>query len=314
MLNYGNEQLRAYEWRGIKPLVARLVLHPLVNPIVLALAKRILPAASLHRLPVAKEHVELQTSDGHILRLAEPAADQFAKDIFWGRGRPTSRADDLTFTLVEVLAKEASTFLDVGAYSGIYAMLAAHANPNLRAFTYEILPENQRLIERNISANQLSGQITAMLKGLSNTEESILMPSNTGSISHPSSLSIGSRFASGVEVPLTTLDAEGHVGPMVIKIDVEGFEWNVFQGGVETIRSQRPDIICEFLPMATEHRHVQELLQPLGYRFFLTLDEGFKECGEIIPDPHAWNWVLSTRRALPHLPPRGLNGGRTNAQ
>lgn len=48
-----------------------------------------------------------------------------------------------------------------------------------------------------------------------------------------------------IEVPLRTLDSYGLTEVDFIKIDCEGYEYNVLLGGLETIKTNRPAIILE---------------------------------------------------------------------
>ncbi|HSZ36137.1 MAG TPA: FkbM family methyltransferase [Acidimicrobiales bacterium] len=60
---------------------------------------------------------------------------------------------------------------------------------------------------------------------------------------------------------IRTLD-EYALSPDVVKIDVQGMEADVIEGGLETIRSSRPAIIAE--TVRPDSRSMQ-LLEPLGY-------------------------------------------------
>jgi FkbM family methyltransferase len=299
MQTYGERDLRRNNWRMMKPLIGKAFKLPVVNPALHFLGRAVLPPAVLHRLPVAGRHVRFETRTAGPITLLDPGSDIVAKDIYWGKGRPTAPADGHILDKVESLARQASTFLDIGAYSGLFAMIAAKANSGLKAITYEILPESHVLIVSNVIENDLVGQVDTRLRGLSDAPGSLTMPIRSVSFTHPTSLSIESAFESGVNIPVTTLDRDLPEidGPLLIKIDVETFEWQVLQGAAETIRRHRPDMICEFLPESEHHREVQDMLSPLGYRFYVALDSGFEERPSIVPDPSGMNWLPSTRPA-----------------
>ena len=67
-----------------------------------------------------------------------------------------------------------------------------------------------------------------------------------------------------VQVELRTLDSYKYK-PDFIKIDVEGFELDVIDGGIETIMSYKPLILVE---CSGTHSEVQRRLLPLGYKNF----------------------------------------------
>jgi hypothetical protein len=53
-----------------------------------------------------------------------------------------------------------------------------------------------------------------------------------------------------------------------MKMDVENFEWYVFQGGVEVIRASRPIIYCEIWGTVRRNLTLQLMLQ-LGYSAYI---------------------------------------------
>lgn len=71
------------------------------------------------------------------------------------------------------------------------------------------------------------------------------------------------RTGSG-QIPVRTLDSYRLEDVSVIKIDVEGMEPDVLEGGIETIRCNRPLIYTEEWDQAA-HLRVETVLAPLGY-------------------------------------------------
>jgi FkbM family methyltransferase len=57
------------------------------------------------------------------------------------------------------LARNARSFVDAGADSGIYTLLACAANERLRAVAFEPNPHALRLLERNIEVNALTDRV-----------------------------------------------------------------------------------------------------------------------------------------------------------
>lgn len=273
-------------WMGLKPVASRILASPLVHVV----ARRVLPGRLLHRLPVREARVNYRLKSGATIKLLNPLEDQIAKDIHWGGGKPTSVADAMVLEYVEATAPQVGTFLDIGTYSGLFAMIAAKTNPRLESVAYEILPENYAATQRNIAANGLA--VDVKLVGLSDNAGEILMPSDFGSVSHPSSISLGDQFDDGVAVPVTTLDAEGYSGPMLWKIDVEGFEANVIRGGAGTIAASRPIIICEILQSSRAHGAIEALLKSLGYTFQLATERGFQTRQTIEPSKQGRDWLF----------------------
>lgn len=280
--------MKSDDWLGLKPIASRI----LVNPAFHRIGRHLLPEHVLHRLPVGAKSVDYLPRNCAPVTLLDPFKDQVAKDIYWGKGRPPSAADRRVLDYIERAAAGAETFLDIGCYSGLFAILAVHANPRLRSVAYEILPENHAMIARNILINRVRAEVK--LCGLSDAPGTITMPTNYGSMSHPSSISLSDSFDDGVEIPVTTLDAEGYSGPMLWKIDVEDFEWNVIKGAARTIAENRPNIICEILRSSRHHGEIEALLKPLGYRFLLATDDSFEERPSIVPTADGRDWLFTT--------------------
>jgi FkbM family methyltransferase len=125
-------------------------------------------------------------------------------------------------------------------------------------YSFEISPENFAILKKNIEINR-SG-IRAYNIPVGNGEEIKFM--FDGSMSH--------KTDNGQPTRTTRLDGwvrENNVIPALLKIDVEGAEYEVLEGAAETISTVRPKIILE-----THSRSLREkcdsFLKERGY--FLT--------------------------------------------
>ncbi|MCW3032626.1 MAG: hypothetical protein QOK19_2713 [Solirubrobacteraceae bacterium] len=83
-----------------------------------------------------------------------------------------------------------------------------------------------------------------------------------------------------IDVDVSTLDAEvGELGPTVLKIDVEGAELGVLEGGRGVLAQARPVVIFEHVAAAaglygTSSAAIWELFAELGYEVFAVTGEG----------------------------------------
>jgi hypothetical protein len=81
-----------------------------------------------------------------------------------------------------------------------------------------------------------------------------------------------------VEVPVISLDtfARDHnlTGIDLLKIDTESTEPEVLRGAVEMLRRDHPSIVCEVLSGRGSEGALDEVLRPLGYRYYLLTPEG----------------------------------------
>ena len=289
-----DQRIRRNSWYGLKPAVARLLTMRAVNAPARRLASLILPKPILHRMPVSASRAVYRLASGAKVELGDPQADQLAKDLVWGKGAPTSPAEARVLRFVEQRALEVDLFLDIGAYSCLFSLVALKANPRLRAIAFEVLPENFLLCWQNVVRNDAVARADVRLCGIGREPGKIAMPLHTGSASNPSSVSLAADFPRGTSIPIVKLDSLGLDGPMLWKIDVEGFEWDVLQGARITVEKYRPGIVCEILPAFAHASDVQAFLEPLGYKFFIALPSGFEQRSDIVPDRAGRDWIFTT--------------------
>jgi FkbM family methyltransferase len=289
--------LKSLNWYGVKSAIRSAVVWRPLNLVVVFLARQVLSTKLASRIPVVQRAAVFITASGHAVKMLNPSRDDVARDVFWHDGQRGSPADRLVMRCHATLCRDADFFFDVGAFSGLFSLVAAKENSRLRAFAYEILPESFLLLNRNIIENDVITIVEARLKGLANNRGTVVLPIDIG-LHLPSSLSIGSSFREGVQVPLVTLDEEAaniHDRRVLIKIDVEGFELAVLEGASSTLARLKPDIICEILPDATATAEIQALLEPLGYKFMLFTDNGLLRLKEITPRDDGRDWLFTTR-------------------
>ena len=109
------------------------------------------------------------------------------------------------------------------------------------------------------------------------------------------------HFESGELVSLISLDSLASEipedGRVLIKVDVEGSENDVFRYGQEFLGSFGPDILCEVLDGVADADELQSLLSPHGYRFYLVRGADLLAVDGIEPDARYRDWLFSRRSA-----------------
>jgi FkbM family methyltransferase len=192
-------------------------------------------------------------------------SDYVQRDLFWLGER--DRWD--SYHIKRLLPADA-VVCDVGANFGYYSItLAAFLNRNGRMFAFEPHPATRIRLERNIELNQLGDVITVMPYALSEAPGSVRMTNrkdNTGA---------AHICESGeTEVEMNTLDnfcVQQRLSRLdFVKIDVEGFEARVLKGGNNCLRSFRPVLLVELMPLQLERAgttaaEVASLLRDCGY-------------------------------------------------
>ncbi len=165
-------------------------------------------------------------------------------------------------------------FVDVGANIGYFSLLAATlVGESGRVIAFEPLPRLVGQIRRSAVHNhyQWLKVVPKALGDVAGSMELVLSAHNIGG----SSLVTPNRIGERVTVEVSTLDFE--LADLeridVIKIDVEGFEYEMLQGAQQTLERCRPTLVLEFSPhfykerSTTMETEILTLLRQLGYTF-----------------------------------------------
>lgn len=137
---------------------------------------------------------------------------------------------EMAFTL-HVL-RPGDHFLDVGANVGSYTVLAA-GGTGCRVTAVEPLPATFAALRTNIVLNNLEDIVRMWCGALSHCDSLVRFTSDLDTMNHVSAQEDGS---SSIEVPVQPLDKlVGQDVPLLIKIDVEGYEWPVLRGAARVL-------------------------------------------------------------------------------
>jgi FkbM family methyltransferase len=145
--------------------------------------------------------------------------------------------------------------LDIGANYGTHTLYIANLikknNNGGKVYTFEIQPKILDLLQENINLNNLNEYIDINNFGLGNTdgEMDLIIPNDYNSHENPGGISLNNNDLNEknhkIKVPIKRLDELSLSNISIIKIDVEGFELEVFEGGKQTIIDNKPIIIIE---------------------------------------------------------------------
>ncbi len=135
--------------------------------------------------------------------------------------------------------KQEDVFADIGANVGSYTILAS-AVKRATTISIEPIPDTFLYLQNNIHINSLTEKdVIALNIGLGKSDGTLKFTRNLDCVNHVLSPSeeTSNNFA---EVKVKTLDhiIETFSCPALIKIDVEGFEWEVINGGQNTLRNK----------------------------------------------------------------------------
>ena len=127
-------------------------------------------------------------------------------------------------------------FVDVGANVGVYTVLAAGV-VGARAMAFEPSPDTFEMLSRNIRLNDLADRVKAFNMAVGRVAGTMQLTVGLGTENF-----INPRSSEGnsVSVKVTTLDARfADTAPNFLKIDVEGFEAEVFAGAKSTLKNKK---------------------------------------------------------------------------
>lgn len=235
------------------------------------LVYRVLP--SIPKIyPTGKLQVEIGENENISLRTNQTS--HITYKLFW------EGSDNYEYTpIFKSLITKISTFLDIGASIGYYSLLASKNNSSLQVESFEPSTGPAIFFAQNIIDNQLETHINLHILALSNKTGYVEFNEVQNrkfphlynlSGEHNLNTKIG-LFAKKIKVESNTLDKFLDSNPQktidLIKIDVEGAECTVIEGGLETIKKHQPIIICETLFNKIEAA-LESLMKPLGYEFY----------------------------------------------
>lgn len=152
------------------------------------------------------------------------------------------------------------TFVDVGANLGVYSVLGAkRVGPTGRVIAFEPDPDNFSLLIENLQLNRCGRQVTALNLALGEEPgELTLWKSAFNFGDHRLGNWADGRKGTAVRVDSFDNQFDKIGGPIhLLKIDVQGFEAQVFNGMKRTLRNNPPHtILMEYWPhgiQATGH-------------------------------------------------------------
>lgn len=175
-------------------------------------------------------------------------------------------------------------FLDIGANTGFYALLAAAAGAR-HVHAFEPVIEIAQVLQANARISELQQLIS--LHGCALGEQSgtttLFFPlADHGLVETSASMNpkFRAQHAEQREVPMRTLDAMCQSGlaglsnsdngmPLLIKIDVETAESSVLCGAQQTLGQHRPALVCEILP-GSDMDYWPHMMQTFGYAHYET--------------------------------------------
>lgn len=249
---------------------------------------RRLPPAWRRRLRGAAERLRLGRLVDRVLRRSEP----------WEVTRNRRDMDNLRLVAAAVL-KPDSNCIDVGAHEGSFLVEAVRVAPLGRHIAYEPLPHLASELAARFPTVDVRPHAVSDRAGRATFVHVRSRPEMSGlrTRSYPTAEELDE-----IEVELEALDEalpNGYV-PDLIKIDVEGAEFQVLRGARETIGRHRPVVVFEHGLGGADHYGTSPgdvyrlLCHELGMRIFDLDGHGPYSESEFVAmfsSPEIWNFI-----------------------
>jgi FkbM family methyltransferase len=168
---------------------------------------------------------------------------------------------DMAFTLH--LLQPGDLFVDVGANIGSYTVLASKV-AGANSFSIEPVPKTFQCLQRNINLNNISSLVDSRCCAAGESHNALTFSSDLDTTNHVVNIDYVGDI---IEVPVESLDHMlDQLRPILIKIDVEGFEPEVIAGAVKVLLCDSLlAVLLETVDLTIEKRLRDSGFKPASY-------------------------------------------------
>lgn len=207
------------------------------------------------------------------------------------------------------LSGRSEVILDIGANTGIYSICASLKNNHAVIYSFEPYHINAERLRKNIKINRLQNvKVVEKALGHENSMVSIAVPKNkkvcdvssvdkeftnrfyVGDVEFTEQVTEQTKLDDFVESnKLTKVD--------LIKIDVENYELNVFNGAKKVLSEFAPVILAEIFVNNDKISFFENFLKPLGYQCYLILSDGIVHSASLTDNPDCRNYLFTRKKS-----------------
>jgi len=205
--------------------------------------------------------------------------------------------EDVILSNIKNHIEKSEVILDIGAHIGCHSLVYASINKDAKIYSFELQEQIYKLLKQNIEDNNLSNikvfncAIGDSIKMVNVADKIIDGPNRNQLYTYDNEKAYnfgGVSIGNGSEHKLMiTIDSLNLSGCDFIKIDVEGFEYFVVLGAINTIMKYKPVIFYEknfktitnymsnvndLTNIITKDMSVMNLLKSIGYKKFTRID------------------------------------------
>lgn len=193
-----------------------------------------------------------------------------------------------SFIMISNLTKQQlqpKTIIDVGANVGQFSVASVNLFEDVQVYAFEPVPESFEKLHKHVSKlNNVRAYALALGEDEGNIGFHVNTHSHSSSIlalsTHHLTAFPGAKEDKVISVPITTLDSISNdfklVSPVLLKLDVQGYEANVLKGAVEILKKVDYVLLeTSFKPMYEGELLFTEILQFMGncgFKFLRPMD------------------------------------------
>jgi FkbM family methyltransferase len=133
------------------------------------------------------------------------------------------------------LLRETDCFFDIGANVGSYTILAAGVCA-AKTYSFEPVPATFRILAANVRLNQLTKGARLINAAVGSDETTLRFTSRQDATNHV--IAQTETDEDGIMVPVVKIDDYRAAVPLLLKIDVEGFETEVLRGAKQLLEQE----------------------------------------------------------------------------
>src|SRR5579864_1291726 len=159
-----------------------------------------------------------------------------------------------TLGFIKRNCKQGDTAFDLGAHLGLITVVMAQCvGPKGSVISFEPTPFTNSILRRTVRINGIQNVVEVRNEAVSDVNGRASFHDTNNEASNANSLVRGPQTHHSLEVSTIALDDfadERNLRPAVIKIDVEGAEFDVLRGATRLIRRVRPALWLALHPDA----------------------------------------------------------------
>jgi FkbM family methyltransferase len=215
------------------------------------------------------------------------------------------------------------TFLDIGAYHGIFSLIAAKKlGRGGRVVAFEPSPRERRRMQLHLRHNRIA-TVSLEPYALSAGEGKATLSVVVDGFTTMNSLRTPPTDHATKQIMVNTIALDAYLEQKkieivdLIKIDTEGGELEAFRGAAKLLKGCRPLIICEVLDLVTqawgyEAAEIMSTLRGYDYEWFDILSDGSAVLHQPKKDyPEVRNYLAVPREKCALIQ---ANAGKTNGE